>query len=301
MRNVTLLFLLVIIASLTVNGCETRSYPTSTPIIPTPTTSNVEVFRNLVYVEPLQPQVVAQKLDVYKPMQAGNWPVVVLLHGLNAAKEGYAKESLALAKHGAVVFIPNWPTRIADIAAKENGKGFREIYEVLACAIRFARNNATEYDGNPSHLTLIGHSYGAAYGSWIALAGDDLDDLWEEFATERGGPPSQVECIEGEGSFAVDAFIGIAGRYNHAEKLHESDPELWNVVSTFAQVGRGPMLPVRLLHGERDTVVDPDISVQIKDILVRSDYDARLTFFDGIHQEIPFDLTTEMLLDLTGE
>ena len=299
MRNGNPLILFIIIAFLALNGCGPGSYPASTPIIPTPTMTNVEVFHDLVYVEPLQPNVVAQQLDVYKPLRSGTWPVVVFFHGSGGTKEGYIKESLALTEHGAVVFTPNWPSHLVDIAVKENGAGFREMYEALACAIRFARNNAIEYGGNPSNLTLIGHSYGATFGSWVALAGDSLDDLWEEFATERGGPPSQVDCIESEDSFAVDAFIGIGGQYNNVEKLRDSDPELWNVVSPVAQVGRGPMLPVRLLHGERDTI-NPDLPTQMNDILVNSDYDTSLIFYDGVHN-VPIDVTIKVLSDLMGE
>jgi len=299
MRYSNLLILFIIIAFLTLNGCGSGSYPTSTPVISTPTMTNVEVFHDLVYVEPVQPNVIAQQIDVYKPLRSGTLPVVVFIHGSGGTKEGYIKESLALAEHGAVVFTPNWPSHLVDIAAKENGAGFREMFEVLACAIQFARNNATKYGGDSSRLTLIGHSYGATIGSWIALAGDNLDDFWEELATERGGPPSQAECIEKEGSSAVDAFIGIAGTYKLSSTLQESDPELWNVVSPVAQVGHGLMLPVRLLHGERDTI-NPALPTQMNNILMNSDYDTSLIFYDGVHN-VPIDVTIEVFSELMGE
>lgn len=298
MMGVTFLLLLLV-------GCGTPAAtpmpPTPTPEAPTPTTaSNVEVFRDLVYVEPLQPDVEAQELDVYKPARPGAWPVVVFLNALGGAKEGYAKVSSAVAERGAVVFTPNWPTILGEMAAKEDGEGFREMYEVLACAIRFARTHATDFGGDPSHLTLVGQSYGAFIGSWVALAGDNLDQLWGEFAAARGGPPPQVECIASEGSFEVDAFVGIAGRYR-VYGLEESDPELWNLVAPFAHVGRGPMLPVRLLHGERDSTVPPEMSVQMNDLLAGAHYDTRLILFDGTHPTIPIDLTADVIMDLPGE
>lgn len=277
------------------------SASTPTPEAPTSaTTSNVEVFRDLVYAEPLQPDVEGQRLDVYKPARPGTWPVVVFLHGLGGTKEVLRMESSAIAERGAVVFTPTWPTVMEDMAAREDGEGFREMYEALACAIRFARTNAIEHDGEPSRLTLVGHSYGAAYGSWMALAGDNLDHLWMEFAAARGGPPSQVACVASEGSFEVDAFVGIAGRYSFTKKLQESDPELWSIVNPIAHVGRGPMLPVRLLHGERDSTVPPEFSAQMNDLLAEAEYDTRFILYDGTHR-LPIDLTGEVLLDLAGE
>jgi predicted esterase len=293
-RTLALIFVILVFFGVACNTPQTT--PTVVPI----KEPAVNVTNDIVYAMPLQPDVSKQRLDVYAPKEADEWPVVVFIHGTGGTKEGYIKESTALAEHGAVVFTPNWPSHIVDIAAKENGEGFREMYEVLVCSIRFARKNAAKYGGDPSRLIFIGHSYGATIGSWIALAGDDLDDSWEKLATKRGGPPSQAECIEKEGSSAVDAFIGISGRYNLSSTLQESNPELWNVVNPSSQVGRGPMLPIRLLHGERDTTVSPDFSAQMKDILLASDYNAELIIYDGTHQ-VPSDLTVEIFANLIGK
>jgi predicted esterase len=289
-----LIFVILVFLGVACNTLQT------TPTVVPANEPSVTVTNDIVYAISLQPDVSEQRLDVYAPKDAGDWPVVIFIHGSGGTKEGYIKESTALAEHGVVVFTPNWSEIIPDIAARDNGKGFREMHDVLSCAIRFARNNATEYGGDASRLTLIGHSYGATLGSWIALSGDNIDDSWEEFSNVRGGPPSQAECVEKDASIAVDAFIGIAGRYTLSSSLQESDPELWNVVNPSSQVERGPMLPIRLLHGERDTTVSPDFSAQMKDILLASDYDVELILYNGTHQ-VPSDLTVETFIDLTDQ
>jgi predicted esterase len=172
--------------------------------------------------------------------------------------------------------------------------------EVLACAVCFARENAGDYGGDPSRLALVGFSYGAAYGSWLALAGDSLEPAWADLAAARGGPPPQAECVANEGSVNVEAFVGIGGRYDFAQKLEHRDAELWNIVDPYEHLGRGRLLPVRLFHGDRDETVPPALSVQMNDALGESGYDTSLTQFDGGHR-VPVDLTAGAILELLGE
>jgi sugar lactone lactonase YvrE/acetyl esterase/lipase len=263
-------------------------------------TPPVAASSDVAYVTPLQPDVTEQRLDVYTPSEAGDWPVVVLLHGYDATKEYYAPLSQAIAEQGAVVFTAAWPTWIADLAARDNGKGFREMSEVLSCAIRFARATAPDYGGDPSQVTLVGHSYGADAGAWVALAGDDLDRSWEELALIRGGPPPQVECVVSGVSADVDAYVGIGGGYDFAGPLQERDPELWQIADAYAHLGQNVDLRVRLIHGERDSTVEPEHAVQFNDALVEAGYDTSLTLWDGKHQ-VPTELTVAEVMKVAGE
>jgi dienelactone hydrolase len=45
-------------------------------------------------------------LDVYHPVSAGDWPVVVIFHGGGDIKELFGDLAAAIASHGAVVFVP---------------------------------------------------------------------------------------------------------------------------------------------------------------------------------------------------
>ena len=149
-------------------------------------------------------------------------------------------------------------------------------------------------------MTLVGFSAGAGTGAWVALAGDDLDRLWEEFAATRGESPPQVECVVSGVSANVDAFVGIGGRYGFAEPLQERDPELWQIASPYAQLGQDLDLRVRLIHGERDSAVRPEHAVQFNDVLAEAGYDTSLTLFDGIHR-VPIELTAAKVMEVAGE
>jgi acetyl esterase/lipase len=268
--------------------------PQPTNTVPSPTeTPPVPVEDDVVYAQPLQPDLIAYGLDVYTPGKPGNWPVVVFLYGYAGNKEDFAATSQAIADQGAVVFTIDWPAPLPDHAGLRNGSDCREVSEVLSCAIRYARSTAPDHGGDPSNVTLVGFSAGAAFGSWVALTGGNLDRAWEEFAAARGGPPPQVECAAGEGSAAVDAFVGIGGNYDYAEPLQKRDPDLWEIVSPYANVGQDLGLRIRLLHGERDSIVSPEHSVNLNDLLVAEGYDSRLILFT--------DLTTEQILSLAAD
>ncbi len=244
------------------SACRTSS-ATSTdnaPINPTPTTPPFQVASDVAYASSLQEEGESWTLDIYAPSEAGIWPVVVFLHGFGATKEGHIRESQTIAERGAIVYTLNWPTWIEDLAERENGKGFREMSEVVACGIRFAKATASDYGGDSNHVTLIGFSYGGYLGSWIALASDTIDSSWEELSANNEGPPALVDCERDQASIDVDAFIGVGGVYFLAEIYEERNPELWEIVSPIAYLGRDPDFPIRLLHGERDTMAQPESS-----------------------------------------
>ena len=240
------------------------------------------------------------ELDIYAPNETSNLPVVVFLHGFGARKEGHIRESQAIAESGALVYTIEWPTWIEDLAEREGGKGFREMYEVVACGIRFAKATASDYGGDPSHVTLMGFSYGGYMGIWIAFGADDIHVNWEEHTATKEGSSTQVQCERDQDSIKVDAFIGVAGAYTIAEKYKERDPDLWEIISPFVYIEEGQEIPIRLLHGERDTMMPSRHSEEFRSILLEGGYDVELIMFDGIHR-VPPDLSAEVVQLLVRE
>jgi len=278
--------------------------PTPTLLPPTPTSTAappfpVELTSDVAYTASLQPDVPGQLLDVYAPAVPGSWPVVVFVHGYRACKEGHEKLSRAIAQQGAVAYTIEWRIRLPVVAVNEDGKGFREMHETVACAIRFARATAAQYGGNPDRVTLVGFSAGAWIGGYLALVGDGVDQLWQEFELQRGGPPQQVESLVSGSSAHADAFVGIGGAYGLSESLKEEDPELWEVCSIDAHLGKNPDLMIRLLHGEWDDTVPVEASVMFDSTLIEMGYDSELTQFEGGHM-IPLDLTVETIMEVAG-
>lgn len=272
--------------------------PTLPPATPTPA---ITVTNEVIYAISLEESETSWALDVYTPVENGDWPTVVLIHGLGVIKESYIRESKIISESGAVVYTVDWPIRVPDLAALDNGRGYREISETLSCAIHFARATAADFGGDSGHVTLVAHSYGALYGAWIALASDNLDAQWEAFQVERDGPPAQVECERNSDAARVDAFIGIGGgRYTAAEVLEDRNPALWEIVSPFSYLGQNTELPVRLLHGERDTTASPESSQMFNDVLLEAGYDSRVILFDGGHI-VPPQLTFDAVIELASE
>ena len=270
------------------------------PISPTPTGAPLPVASDIVYASSLLDEGISWKLDIYTPNQAGNWPVVVFIHPDGATKEGYIKESQAIAENGAVVYTLTWPTWIHDLAARENGKGYREMSEALACGVRFAMATASDYNADLNHVTLVAFHGGGYLGIWFALASNTLDTMWEDFFSNNDGPPSQVVCERSLAPIKVDAFIGIGGSYLLTEKLQESNLELWNIVSPIAHLGRDLGVYIRLLHGEHDDESPLENSQMMNDILLREGYDTQLIMFDGGH-DVPTQFTADLVIQLVSE
>lgn len=273
--------------------------PEETTVPPTPTPYR-PVTRDAVYATGLGEEGTQWVLDVYAADGGQGRPVVVFLYGLDGAR-GYFKDLYATAVENEVVLYEiEWPTHIFDMAAREDGAGYREMSEIVTCAIRYARATAADFGGDADEVILSGFSMGAIYGSWIGLGTGEFESLWEEFAQERGGPPAQVACVEGDVPARVTAFIGIGGQYEYVERLQNRDPEMWDIISPFQLIGRDPDLKVRLLAGKDDLQAVTDQSERLNQALSEAGYDTQLIRYDGKH-EVPAELTIAEIHRISNE
>jgi predicted esterase len=271
--------------------------PPATPSVPPPTPTAapraISVTLDITYTVALQPNVSAQALDIYAPVEAKAWPAVVFAHGFGERKQDYRRIMQAIAEQGALVFAADWPDRATD--TDNSGRAYREVAETLLCAVRFARSRMAAL-GSPS-LTFFGFSAGASAGALVALAGDSLERAWNDAAAARGGPPAQVKCAANAGTAQVDAFLGVAGPYNLGAALQASDPLLWPLVSPFAHLSDNRALRVRLLHGTFDSRVPIEQSMQFDQALRQAGYDSQLIRFDSGHA-VPMPLAVDELAKL---
>lgn len=255
--------------------------------------------KNIVYATSLEEDGINWTLDVYSPNMKGEWPTVVLIHGLQGTKEGYSRESEIISKNGAIVYTLNWPDSTVDIAAIDNGRGYRDMSETISCAIQFAQETTKNFGGDPDHITLIGHSYGAGYGIWFALGYEDLNAKWKDFQVDYDGPAAQVECVYKPESVRVNAYIGIGGgHYSTTDVLENRNHELWEIVSPLSYLGKNMDMPIRLLHGDQDTIADPESSQVFNEILLKAGYDSDVILYDGRHN-IPPELTFETVIEIS--
>ena len=307
----------IIVSGLVLNSCASPTSPTSTPTItsttiavPTPGVSTtqssplpthevenptasepadlraVKIMRDIAYHTALNEEVIEDKLDIYTPIESGDWPVVVVFHGGSSggkdAEMGILSNNLAV--RGAVVFTPNIHSKRAEA---DEPAGMREFLEKDDCAVRFAYSHAAEYGGDPANLIAFGNSAGGYGGLWVALVGEEIEQIWDNYNLIQGGAERQVSCLAEGSADNVDAFVGFGGAYAYFEvSLGPEDDELLKVLSPSSYFGRNPELVIRFIHGKSDLIV-PNTAVEQHrkwiEELVLMEYDATWKEIAGSH------------------
>lgn len=180
-----------------------------------------------------------RKLDVYIPRRgqpdakARALPVVVFFYGgswSSGTRTGYSFVGRALAAQGIIAIIPDYR-----LVPEVRYPGF---VEDGAAAVRWARDHAAEFGGDPDRIVVAGHSAGAYIAAMLAF-----DPRW------LGAAQKQLK-----------GFVGLAGPYDFAPfhvpasrqafgqwpDATETQPVRW------ASAGDPPAL---LLHGAADRTV----------------------------------------------
>ena len=184
-----------------------------------------------------------QKLDVYTPTAsspaatAHGRPVVVFFYGgswQNGSRASYLFVGAALASRGYVAMVPDyrtWPQT-----------AFPGFVDDAAAAVRWARDHAAEYGGDPSRIFLMGHSAGAHI---VMLLATDARYLAAQQMSKRD----------------ISGVIGLAGPYDflplHDATLEEIFPPALRAASQPINFVEGDEPPMFLAAGRRDTTVDP--------------------------------------------
>jgi len=187
-------------------------------------------------------------LDVYKPPQTGPArPVVVFLYGGGwdqGDKKDYRFVGQTLAAQGFVTIIPDYRVYPA--------VRYPAFLQDNALAVRWARDHAADYGGDPSKLFLMGHSAGAYDAVML-----DVDRRW-------------LGAVDMDPRRDVRGVIGLAGPYDflplHSDelKLIFGPPEARPDTQPINHVdGQAP--PMLLMTDLGDKVVDPGNTQRMAD------------------------------------
>lgn len=251
-------------------ACSGEADPTTTTITvttsgSTTTEAESEFLRRIDSIGELP-------ITVYGPQPAGPYPVVVLFHGggwFGGAPLSTAPLAEFLASEGIVVFNSTYRTQTG---------GYPESFDDVACAVRYARANASNYTSAGGPVILAGHSAGAHLASVVALAGDDFGN---------GCPVEETAT--------VDRFIGLAGPYDptlYRQVLpaffgtrFENDPGPWEAGSAYSYLGDNPGLEILLMHGEADELVPISSTRLFADALAEAGYRVEMAAVAKAHHQ----------------
>ena len=180
------------------------------------------------------------KLDVWVPpgTSAAPLPVVIFLSGggwVSGERGDYGFAGRAFAANGFVAIVPDY--RLVP------GVRFPAFVQDSALAVKWARDNAARFGGDPRRISLSGHSAGSYNAAMVALDPHYLRDIGVDpkiirAAALLSGPYDFYPFTEQRGRDALDAWPRPA----------ETQP------ISFARRDAPPML---LMHGTADTVVRP--------------------------------------------
>jgi acetyl esterase/lipase len=164
-----------------------------------------------------------QTLDVYRRQGAQQAPVMVFWYGgswQQGSKDYYRFVGQSLARRGVVAILPDY--RLAP------DHPFPAFVEDAASAVRWARDHAKEFGGDPNRIYIAGHSAGGHNALMLALDPLYLDAVGLTPSDLAGvvslAGPTGLERLRGEALKGVfpratpdDAFSPVALAIRHAE------------------------------------------------------------------------------------
>jgi acetyl esterase/lipase len=202
-------------------------------------------------------------LDVCRPKNVTGAPVVVFFYGggWRSGRKGiYRYVARALARRGYVAVLPDY--RIYPEVR------YPDFLDDGARAVRWVKDNAARFGGDPDKIFLMGHSAGAHIAAMLAV-----DASWLQ----------KVGLVPG---YDLAGLIGVAGPYDFLPLKDEilkiifggaNRPETQPIF----YVGAGAP-PALLLTGDADTVVDAGNAVRFAKRLRAAGNDATAVIYPRV-------------------
>ena len=226
-------------------------------------------------------------LDVWAADDLENAPVLVVFHGIPTDRGVTAELAAEFSQRGYVVFNADWQfdPEAPSFATGGNFHG--------ACAVRFARENAEQYGGNPNDVATLGYSAGGAVSAVLGLNGDAISG----------------QCASDESLSAVpERVIAFAGMFEYqlldssgitfGPFLSVEDPELWAAINPYEQLDQAAGVSALLIHGSADDVIPLASTESFSEALDANGADVTTHVLDGVDHFVAFDAALESAADL---
>lgn len=201
------------------------------------TTLNIEIVRDITYVEGFQADPIKHKLDLYLPANRNDFPVMLFIHGGGWSHgdkkfwfDLYGKLGKAFAEHGIGVAVANY--RLAPKAKHPHQA------QDVAHAVAWIHQNIGKFGGRADQLFLSGHSAG---GHLVSLVASD-----PQYLREYGLDHSVIRGV-----------ISLSGVYDVRpdnllfDKIFGKDQQTKSQASPITHVKPG-LPPFLLLHGDSE-------------------------------------------------
>jgi acetyl esterase/lipase len=242
-----------VLATLLLTGCSPAA-----PLNYLAWRHGIEITHSIAYGEGAR-----QTLDIYQPSSATRSPVIVFFYGgswQSGHKETYLFVAAALARRGYVTMVPDYR-----VYPEVRYAGFLEDG---AHAVRWAKDNAARFGGDPENLFVMGHSAGAYIAAMLAL-----DDRWLE----------QVSLTPDRD---IAGLIGISGPYDILPLRDETLKVIFGganepATQPISHVSHGAP-PALLVTGTRDSIVDPGNSSRLAARLRATEDDATVQTYPWV-------------------
>jgi len=225
-------------------------------------------------------------LDVYRPVDVSNAPVLIFIHGgawSTGDKQFFDYIGGVFAKQGYVTVVPNY--RLSP--AVQHPAHIRDVARAYAWTVA----NISNYGGDPSSIVLSGHSAGGHLAALLALN--------ERYLAEQD--------LDGSG---IQGVIGISGVYDVTSlppfivpnAVFTSDPDAQRDASPLFHVNEGEP-PFLLLYAQFDYPTLGTQAERLHDRLINQNVESHIREIrNRIHETIVFQIgnagdptTAEML------
>ncbi len=210
-----------------------------------------------------------QTLDVWRASgEVKGRPVLIFWYGggwVKGDRGAYAFAARAFARAGYVVVVPDY--------RKVPTVRFPAFLQDGAAAVKWTRDHARDYGGDPGRIALAGHSAGAYTVAMLAL-----DQRWLK--------------AEGVDPAIVRAGVGLSGPYDfYPFDTKRSIDAMAGVVDPMAtqpiSFTRRDAPPLLLVTSTADTVVRPKNAINLERLLREADARVELRNYDGLtHEEV---------------
>ncbi len=197
------------------------------------------------------------QLDLYRPIGVpGPLPMVVLIHGgswRTGSRDGMRQFAYDVAAQGYVAAS-------IDYRLIQDGGTFPAPVADVLKAIAFLRMRASEYDGDPQRVGVLGVSAGAHLAMLAGMAGDTRVFDAEQESEGNAGVRAVVN-IEGPTDFTVDAALVQAWQIERVEAFLGrplAEAGALRVTASPITYVRSDGPAVLTIHGDADDVVPVD-------------------------------------------